>query len=403
LYLTYDGLTGPIGRSQILPFLCNLSQKGIHIQVLSLEDEYLYKKGKKRIEDIVNNLDIEWNVLTSSYKIPVFSLFRNQNRMKSFAKRLYKTTSFDVVHCRSFPAVNTGLYLKKHYKSKVLFDMRVFYADDLANNNIWKLKNPIYHLMYCYFKQREKDIFPLSDYIVTKTEASKTILLQDYHVDVPVSVIPSCVDFNLFDRNSILQEDKKELRQKLGIAEDDFVIAYIGSLGCCYLIDEMMDFVGELLKVKPQTKFLVITPDSEQLVVQSARKKGVDMQHIIVDFAIRNQMPLYISIIDVSIFFIKPVFSKKASSPKKMGEVLSLGIPVITNMGVGDVDTIVKDSKFGLLVEDFSTKSYQHVIALMDDLLKTDPNVCIDAAKSCFSLEKGVDEYSNIYRLLTKT
>jgi glycosyltransferase involved in cell wall biosynthesis len=154
------------------------------------------------------------------------------------------------------------------------------------------------------------------------------------------------------------------------------------------------------MKVKVQTKFLVITPDSEDIVLSSAKRYGIDEKKIIVDFALRNQMPLYISITDVSIFFIRPVFSKKASSPKKMGEVLSLGIPIITNKHVGDVDAIVENGKFGLLIEDFSTNSYQQVISQLDNLLKTEPLLCSDAAKSYFSLEKGVNEYEKIYNLL---
>lgn len=400
LYLTSEGLTEPIGYSQILPFLCDLSKKGVRIYVLSLENEHMYKKGKKRIEDIVNNAGIKWDVIVDSNKIPVVSFFRNYHRIKSHASRLCKIVSFDIVHCRSYPVANIGMYLKRRYQIKFLFDMRMFYADDKADTHTWKVGNPVYRMMYLYFKNKEKKLFNLSDYIVTKTETSKKILIQDYNVQIPISVIPSCVDFNHFRRDAITTESQNELREKLGITKDDFIISYIGSLGNCYMLNEMMDFVSELMKVKVQTKFLVITPDSEDIVLSSAKRYGIDEKKIIVDFALRNQMPLYISITDVSIFFIRPVFSKKASSPKKMGEVLSLGIPIITNKHVGDVDAIVENGKFGLLIEDFSTNSYQQVISQLDNLLKTEPLLCSDAAKSYFSLEKGVNEYEKIYNLL---
>jgi len=41
---------------------------------------------------------------------------------------------------------------------------------------------------------------------------------------------------------------------------------------------------------------------------------------------------------NASLFFIKPVWSKKASSPTKLAELMGLGIPVFSNSGVGDVD-----------------------------------------------------------------
>jgi glycosyltransferase involved in cell wall biosynthesis len=361
----------------------------------------MYKKGKKRVEDIVNDAGIKWTVIVNTHKIPLVSFFRNYNRLKSKASELCGKMPFDIIHCRSYLVASIGLYLKKQYQAKLLFDMRIFYADDKVDTHVWKTANPLYRMIYLYFKNKEQKLFNLSNYIVTKTETCKNILQHDYHVQVPVSVIPSCVDFNLFNRRSITEEEQDTLRKKLGIAKDDFIISYIGSLGNCYMLNEMMNFVSELIKVKPQTKFLVITPDAEDIVFSSAQKYGIDSQKIIVDFALRNKMPLYISIMDVSIFFIRPVFSKKASSPKKMGEVLSLGIPIITNKGVGDVNAIVKNGSFGLLIEDFSIKSYQQAISQLDELLKTSPSLCSDAAKSYFSLEKGADEYAKIYQLLT--
>ena len=398
LYISYEGLTSSVGRSQILPLLCGLVKKDIQISVLSLEDEHTYKKSQKCIQEIVENAQISWTPLVAKDTITGVSFLRNRKRMKDLAKKLCKISSFDVVHCRSYLAASLGLYLKKKYHLKLLFDMRLFYADDRIDTNNWKSDNCAYRFLYRYFKKKEKALYHFSDYIVTKTQTAKAILTNDYSVNIPVSVIPSCVDFELFNKASITQEDKCELRQKLGITKDDFVVSYIGSLGNCYMLDEMMKFMRELIQVRPQTKFLVITPDNEELVMQSAQKQGIEPQKIIVDFAMRKQMPLYISITDVSLFFIRPVFSKKASSPKKMGEVLSLGVPIITNGGIGDVNAIVKPSTFGILVDDFSIKSYKDAISKLDDLLKVDSLTCSEAAKYYFSLEKGVAEYVRIYQ-----
>src|SRR4051794_20204501 len=37
LYITYDGLTDPLGRSQVLPYLTGLAERGHRITVLSCE------------------------------------------------------------------------------------------------------------------------------------------------------------------------------------------------------------------------------------------------------------------------------------------------------------------------------------------------------------------------------
>ena len=80
-------------------------------------------------------------------------------------------------------------------------------------------------------------------------------------------------------------------------------------------------------------------------------------------------MPSYIGVSDFSIFFILPVFSKKASSPTKMGEIMNLGIPIICNSGVGDVDNIMKACMPELLVKDFDKKEYNRIVDLILDEL----------------------------------
>ena len=45
LYITYDGLTDPLGQSQVLPYLFWLSKKGYHFTVLSFEKKERLKKS----------------------------------------------------------------------------------------------------------------------------------------------------------------------------------------------------------------------------------------------------------------------------------------------------------------------------------------------------------------------
>ena len=37
LYITYDGMTDPLGQSQVLPYLVGLSEKGYKFTILSFE------------------------------------------------------------------------------------------------------------------------------------------------------------------------------------------------------------------------------------------------------------------------------------------------------------------------------------------------------------------------------
>jgi glycosyltransferase involved in cell wall biosynthesis len=102
------------------------------------------------------------------------------------------------------------------------------------------------------------------------------------------------------------------------------------------------------------------------------------------------------------LFFIKPVFSKKASSPTKMAEILGMGIPVICNSNVGDVDRIVTNNDAGILISDLNHESYQKAIANIDSLLKTDYEHYRKISIDHFSLTKGANDYLSVYQRLLK-
>ena len=83
-----------------------------------------------------------------------------------------------------------------------------------------------------------------------------------------------------------------------------------------------------------------------------------------------------------------------------MGELLGMGIPLIVNAGVGDVDEIVADTHCGIVVKEFNHENYAQAIDQIDALLTMDKVLLIQAAQKYYSLEWGVDKYNKIYNLL---
>ena len=112
-------------------------------------------------------------------------------------------------------------------------------------------------------------------------------------------------------------------------------------------------------------------------------------------------MPAYASVADISIFFIKPVFSKSASSPTKQGELMGLQIPVICNAGVGDTDMVVNKYQSGWLVNSFTHEDYNYAIDNLNNTLALDKEKIRKGAEEFYSLEVGATRYLNIYKKLS--
>lgn len=408
LYISYDGLTDPLGQSQVIPYMIGLSKKGCDISIFSAEKRENFYEDSEEVQQLLENNNIKWHYIFYRKKPLIISTILDIYELKRKAKRLYKKQKFDIVHCRSYISAFIGVYLKKFFKVKFIFDMRGFFADERVDGGLWNIKNPVYRFIYNYFKKKEIDFLSNADYTICLTESGKSIILSWknlYNQPIPnlplqggVEVIPCCVDIELFSRENINQKQIIELQQKFEINKDDFVISYVGSLSTWYLPDEMFAFFKRLLLKKNKVKFLFITNEDKNFILEKAQKFGIPEEKIIIQKAKYNEVPQLLALSKISVFFIKPVFSKKASSPTKMAEIMSMGIPLICNANVGDVETIMNQSNAGIIIKKFSLEDYDNAILQIDRIIRIPPAKIRESAIKFFSLKKGIELYYSVYQ-----
>lgn len=398
LYISYDGMTDPLGQSQVLPYLVGLSQEGYQFTILSFEKADRYQKTKQIIEDITGKAGIKWVPLSFTSRPPILSKFYDMVRMRNMAFRLQKKEHFDMVHCRSYVAADIGLSLKRKFGVKFFFDMRGFWADEKKDGGAWTDTHPVFSRVYKYYKQKESQYLQEADHIISLTEAGKKELISwpAYKSSIPVTVIPCCADMQHFSVTS--PEQKSNARQLLGIGKEKLVISYLGSVGAWYLLDEMLDLFVHIKKAYPSAFFLFISHSDPDHIYARARGHQIKEDDILIKEATRQQVPVYMKASDITISFIKPVYSKISSSPTKLGEVLSMGIPVIVNSGVGDVEGIVDGTGGGLVIHRFDSEHYAEVITRIPELVKVDAESVRSKAASYFDLDKGVHKYREAYR-----
>src|SRR3954467_1735252 len=106
LYISYDGLTDPLGQSQILPYLKGLSEYGFHFTILSFEKKDRFQKERPVIEQLTKESGIDWIPLSFTSQPPLLSKFYDAIQMRRKAVQLHKQRQFDMVHCRSYVAAD---------------------------------------------------------------------------------------------------------------------------------------------------------------------------------------------------------------------------------------------------------------------------------------------------------
>jgi glycosyltransferase involved in cell wall biosynthesis len=403
LYISYDGMTDPLGQSQVIPYLLGLSKKGHTITIISCEKKDKFKEQQYLISQLLNKANIKWLPVPYSSLPSVLSKQLNLYRIQQTASQFCKNNKPYAVHCRSYMAALIGLKLKQKFNVKFIFDMRGFWADERIDGQIWDLSNFLHKRIYNYFKKKEIDFLNNADYTISLTQNAKDEILSWKGFkgkQLPIQVIPCCADLDLFSSENIDIDEQDKLKTKLKIESSDFIISYLGSIGTWYMLDEMLDFFKCLVEKKSNAKFLFITPDKKEIILLKAAEKGIPANNLIIQAAKRNQVPLYLSLSTLSLYFIKPLFSKKASSPTKTGEIMAMGIPIITNSQIGDSDQIISDSRAGLLIQNFTCEEYYRIINEIDVLLSTDKSKIRASSKHYFSLEKGIESYNNVYQIV---
>jgi len=392
-------MTDHLGQSQVLPYIKGLSAKGYSFDLISFEKNDRFEAHRASIQAICDENNISWHPISYTKKPPLLSTIWDVWRMKKKAKSIFKKQQFELIHCRSYISALVGLHFKKRKNIPFLFDMRGFWVDERVDGNIWNLKNPIFKLVYTYFKRKELNFLNQSAHIISLTENGKEELLtwKNIRFDASkITIIPCCVDLELFDATKITEEIKTNLKAQLALSPNAFILGYIGSIGTWYMLDEMLDYFKSLQKTKPNAKFLFISANVNE-IFDAADAKNIDSSLIIVHSCLHAEVPNYISLFDQSIFFIKPSYSKKSSSPTKQAEIMAMGIPIICNDGVGDTSQIVEKYSAGTFVLDFTEQEYEHT---QNSLGKFDRTKTIQGANDYFSLEKGVENYANVYSII---
>ena len=393
-------MTDPLGQSQVIPYLSGLSAYGYKFTILSCDKPKKYNANKAYVEKLIAAYPIKWVSISYHKSPPVLSSMYDFYQLKQAVKRLQKVQEFDMVHTRPGVPTLVALWMKKKYGTKFLNDIRGFWADERVDGGMWNLKNPVFKKVYNFFKTHEYECMQKADYNTCLTNAAKIEMQSWKNIPgqpIPIEVIPCSADLELFNPNKLDQKLFDKLRNELKIAEGDFIISYLGSIGGWYLTEEMMRFCKLLSDKIPTAKFLFISPHRHEQIIEAAAKYSLQEGKIITKKALRHEVPALLSFSTYSLFFIKPCYSKISSSPTKHGEIMAMGIPVITNNGVGDVKAIVEKYNAGFVVDEFSDNTFNTIINKIVSAPLFDKLLIRKGAEEFYALKKAVEIYKRVY------
>ena len=385
-YITYDGLLEPLGQSQVLAYMEKLAQEW-HVHIVSFEKPK-DRRNKALMEAMGARLSassISWTPLTyhKSPSMPATAFDIAHGALVAFWLALRRKAA--VVHVRSYVPGLMALPAKRIMGTKLLFDMRGFWADERVDGGLWPNGGGLYRLA----KNLERLLLESADHIVTLTQASVPELRRypclEGHI-ASLSVVPTCADLSRF-------RPQATSRQK------QFTLGYVGSIGTWYLLDEILTFYLTLLEARPEAHLLFVNCNEHALIREFSARRGISSERFEVVSAEHGDVPGQIARMAAAVAFYKPSYSRVACAPTKLAEYLGCGVPCIGNIGVGDMEQTLEGKRVGVALRDFSPADHKNAVdrllALCDE-----PELrsrCIATAHELFSLEAGVEAYRQIY------
>jgi glycosyltransferase involved in cell wall biosynthesis len=382
LYITFNGLLDPLGQSQVLPYIEGLAKENLQFYAISLEKSSDRQKTRELRGRLRKN-GISWYRL-KYYKH--YSFLIALNVLKCFFLSFYLIISkkIKIIHARSYLPMLCAVLLKKLFGTKIIFDMRGFWPEELVDSGRIKKNSACYKTL----KFLEKKSILSADWVITLTpEAKETIEGEYKNKDFKTAWMPTCVDEDGF------------LGEREIPFEGKFVLVYSGSLWSYYNMLAMADFF-KVLKSKISTAhFLIIANNGTERLDKLFLEKEINKNDYTILSLEHKDVAKYLLSSDLAISFIYDTPSKKASFPTKIAEYLMAGLPIAINAQTYFLKKLVDTNRVGVVFDKFDENSYKKaleylLVLLEDNGLKLR---CKKTAKEHLGKKVCIDKYLDIY------
>ena len=390
LFITYTGLTENLGRSQIVPYIKSLAQRGVRFSVVSFEPSRI---EFEKIQSEFAGLGVDLHL----FERPRGSVLRRALgtiRLLLKVIALVRTVRYDLIHCRNFVAAEYAMICRTVAGTPYLFDMRGFWGDARVETGLWDSR-----LLYSIWKSREvRYVRRAAAVNVLSSPARDWVTQVAGKPNQCVSVIPCCVEFKYTDE--FVATHRARLRRELEIPEDALVVVYAGSLGGIYDDSRLLAVFAAIDAARSGARLILLGKHVRANVIDLAEGLGIRMgeSQLICREVEHERVFEYYACGDVGTTFMKPGFYISGVSSTKVNEYLSVGLPFIGNAGIGDLARIATATDAGLaLPDDPAASDTQAIAEFLDRMATMDRAVIRERARALFDLPVAVDGYAEIY------
>ena len=401
LYLTYDGLGDQLGPSQITPYLKLISERVENLYLISFE-----KKGDYYFQELINELpkNIIWKRLQFTNSSNQVAKIYDLLRFIFFANSFLILKKINVIHARGHVgSFATFPFLFLLRKVRFIFDYRGMWIDERIDKGLFDTSKFVHKLEYLFGKKLEVAYLKRANKIIVLTNTIKDFFVKECNIpSLKIKVLPCVANFDSF---RYTKNGRKFIREEFNIPNEAFLLGYVGSYGRMYACADTIKFFRLSLYRNNVYLLIVSNQVGEWLNALNQQLDEHEIKRVFIVSSKHSDLYKYLSAMDLMLALIVPSKARIASSPTKVGEAFAIGLPVLTNIGVGDLEIDIKKFNAGKVI---NIKEINHlkndtinIKSLLDEV--SSRSHIRNSAKANYSfIEAAIPVYDSLYKLSNK-
>jgi 1,2-diacylglycerol 3-alpha-glucosyltransferase len=192
-------------------------------------------------------------------------------------------------------------------------------------------------------------------HIVAPTPAIRDLILREYSIDAPVSVVPSPVDLERYK-----EKDSKRIRQEFGLDKYELLL-YIGRVAKEKGLDLLVNAFARVIAERPQARLLLVGGGPYRRTLESLVKRhGLTGKVLFTGVVPHGEIPDYAAAADLFVFT-----SVTDTQGLVLVEAMAAGVPAVAVKAPGPIDILAGGG--GLLVPAEEDAFVKAVLMLLND------------------------------------
>lgn len=277
-------------------------------------------------------------------------------------KKYFSNVKFDLVVYSTPPITfcKAVEYVKKRDGAKTYLLLKDIFPQNAVDLGMMQ-KTGFKGLLYKYFRNKEKKLYQISDYIGCMSQANVEYVLKN-NLEIEPSTVVVCPNSIEVVDMSVDEKTRDEIRKKYDIPLDKMVFVYGGNLGK----PQGIDFMIKCLKSQEDNEdvfFLIVGDGTEfgkiETYVQSDKTSNVKLMKRL----LKEDYDKMVAACDVGMIFLDHRFTIP-NFPSRLLSYMQAKIPVLAVTDPNtDIGKVIVDGGFGWWCESNDVDSFATLIS----------------------------------------